>query len=87
MVLLLSKLIPNGDIRINSDKEETEELRNLAVSSDIFYFHNRKAKHAAFKCIDHNRKKVSNDILWPSGNGTSSITKTILDEIKRNYSA
>ncbi|WP_063654586.1 hypothetical protein [Aliivibrio fischeri] len=51
----LLELFPNADVRINSDKVDTEELKMLARESDYFVFSWLSTAHQAYFTIKAER--------------------------------
>jgi hypothetical protein len=76
---VLSELFPHLDIQLNHDKSATSALINLAKTADYFVFSAQSAAHQAFYPVVHRR----DDILYPSGKGSSSIVRCFLDAIER----
>jgi hypothetical protein len=76
--VVLGELFPNLDIQLNHDKSATSSLINLAKTADYFIFSAQSAAHQAFYPVVQRR----DDILYPTGKGSSSIVTCFLDALK-----
>jgi hypothetical protein len=75
----LESKYPGIDVRINYDKEETDSLKYLAKSADIFLFAWNAAKHQAYYCV---KKYIDKDkLLMVSGKGSNSIIRSLNEYI------
>ena len=79
---ILGDLFPGLETIINHDKNNTDELSNLAETSDFFIFSSRSAAHQAFYPV---QKIRGNNIIYPLGKGSSSIVRSFLDELRITY--
>jgi len=76
---LLEYLLPNARIELNGDSVATDQLTSLARNADMFVFAWKSSKHQAFYCIKEARR--GRNIITPSGKGTASIVKSVLESI------
>lgn len=79
---LLENLLPKARIEVNGDSVATDQLTSLARNADMFVFAWKSSKHQAFYCIKEARR--GRDIIMPSGKGTASIVKSVLNCISSN---
>lgn len=66
-------------VKLNSDRVRTIELENYAKNADFFVFSTGKAKHAAYYAAKEARDKVKKELIYPSGNGFSSIISSLIE--------
>ncbi len=66
---ILKEMYPGLEVKTNSDKTATEALKTLIKSADYFIFAAKSAAHQAFYPLT----KYRNDIIYPTGKGSSSI--------------
>jgi hypothetical protein len=71
---------PNAQVETNKDHEATERLVSLAKNADIFVFAWKSSKHQAYYCVKSARG--TKELLLPTGKGSASIVKSILDRIR-----
>jgi hypothetical protein len=55
---------------------------DLARNADMFVFAWKSGKHQAFYCVKEAMR--GRDIIMPTGKGTASIVKSVLDSIASN---
>jgi hypothetical protein len=79
---VLADLFPGMTIKLNHDKTATDALVNLARTADYFVFASRSAAHQAFYPVT----KARDDILYPTGKGSSSIVRCFIDAIQNEVS-
>ena len=77
--ILLENLLPKARIELNGDSVATDRLTSLARNADMFVFAWKSSKHQAFYCIKEARR--GQEIIMPTGKGTASIVKSVLDSI------
>jgi hypothetical protein len=76
----LESALPHAEIEINSDHVATERLKHLARSADLFAFAWKSSKHQAYYCAKDARKE--RELLLPSGAGTASLVRIVLEAVK-----
>jgi len=67
---VLAELFPGLNVELNHDKVATSALDNLAKTADYFVFTDKSAAHQAYYRVKDLR---GDDLLYPSGKGSSSI--------------
>lgn len=80
----IEKLYPGVTVKINNDKGETDALKNLARSSDIFIFCWRSSKHQAFFSIKHHLRN-KDSFIQPEGKGSDSIIRRLNHYIESKF--
>ncbi|QKE37686.1 protein DpdD [Ferrovum myxofaciens] len=76
---ILEKYFPDARVETNKDHAATDRLVALAKNADIFVFAWKSSKHQAYFCVKDARG--AKEIVMPSGKGTASIVKSILERI------
>ena len=74
---IIMQLFPDLDVHVNHDKSATSSLINLAKTADYFIFSSKSAAHQAFYPVTKER----NDILYPTGKGSSSIVSSFVNAL------
>ena len=77
--LILQKYFPGVRVETNNDGVATDRLVSLAKNADLFVFAWKSSKHQAYYCVKDSRKE--RDIIMPTGKGTASIVKGVLDSL------
>lgn len=78
---LLERLCPGCRVTVNSEKDGSGTLKDLAERADLFVMVTGCAKHAATEFIERHRPAAL-PLLRPAGRGSSSVLAAIADYLK-----
>jgi hypothetical protein len=68
-------------VRVNSEKDASKALRDLAGHADIFIVNTRDAKHMATECIEQNRP-AHLVTLYPQGKTANKMLEALYDWLR-----